>query len=73
MKANPQPVSACWHNYCAILNIAVLGNIFIIYQDFMTNKLNTGYALITGATSGIGYELCHLFASEKLPGKYMMS
>ena len=30
----------------------------------MTNKLNTGYALITGATSGIGYELCHLFASD---------
>ena len=30
----------------------------------MTKKLNTDYALITGATSGIGYELCHLFASD---------
>jgi len=30
----------------------------------MTKKLKTDYALITGATSGIGYELCHLFASD---------
>jgi len=30
----------------------------------MSKKLNTDYALITGATSGIGYELCHLFASD---------
>lgn len=34
VKANPQPVSACWHNYCSILITAVLGNIFIIYQEF---------------------------------------
>lgn len=31
----------------------------------MSIDLRTDYALITGATSGIGYELCHQFAADK--------